>query len=153
MNKFSLFGLGTVLGGRTAPKLRLKMKNSFLVSAAVLGYVSLFVLSSHDHILALSLGFLGFGISFVFLQSTLVATVQEKLSGMAGTAMSVASFNFFLGGALGTWINGMVMKQYGIKQIFYHTSYMMLTVSILAALLISRFETRKRQQACDVLRN
>ena len=67
--------------------------------------------------------------------------------------MSVASFNFFIGGALGTWLNGMVMKQYATEQIFYPTSYMMLAVSILAAIFISRFEMRKRQQTCSVLRN
>lgn len=149
----SLFGLGTVFGGRMAPKLRLKMKKGFLVSAAILGYVSLFALSSHHHILILSLGLLGFGFSFVLLQSTLIATAQEKLPGMTGTAMSVVSFNFFLGGALGTWVNGMVMKKYGIEQIFYHTSYMMLTVGIVAGIFISRFEMRKRQGAFCVQGN
>jgi len=41
----SLFGVGTVIGGRIAPKLRKILKHGFLVSAGVIGFISLFALS------------------------------------------------------------------------------------------------------------
>jgi predicted MFS family arabinose efflux permease len=140
----ALFGVGTVVGGRIAPKLRSKLKNAFLVFAGILGFFSLFEISDPHSTLTLSFGFLGFGIAFIFLQSTLVATVQEKLPHMRGTAMSMASFNMFVGGAVGTTINGIVMKSYGSSRIFYNTSFVILIVGIVAASLIASFEMRKK---------
>jgi len=141
----SLFGVGTVIGGRIAPKLKKTLKHGFLVSAGVIGFISLFALSAYKNIWILSFGLLGFGIAFIFLQSTLIATAQEKLPKMRGTAMSMASFNMFVGGAVGTSLNGMIMKSYGAARIFYNTSYIILTVGILAAIFVARFEMRKRQ--------
>jgi predicted MFS family arabinose efflux permease len=142
----SIFGIGTVVGGRLAPKIRKKLKNGFLVSAGIIGFISLFALSTSKNIIVLALGFLGFGMAFIFLQSTLLATVQEKLPNMRGTAMSMASFNMFVGGAIGTSINGMIMKNYGVTRIFYNTSFVILVVGIVSAVLISRFEMRKTQR-------
>lgn len=141
----SLFGVGTVIGGRIAPKMKQMLKNGFLISAGVIGAVSLFALSAYKNIWVLSLGLLGFGVAFIFLQSTLIATAQEKLPKMRGTAMSMASFNMFVGGAVGTSINGMIMKTYGTARIFYNTSYVILAVGVLASIFIARFEMRKRQ--------
>jgi predicted MFS family arabinose efflux permease len=142
----SIFGIGTVVGGRLAPKIRKKLKNGFLVSAGIIGFISLFALSTSKNIVVLSLGFLGFGVAFIFLQSTLVATVQEKLPKMRGTAMSMASFNMFVGGAVGTSINGIIMKNYSITRIFYNASFVILVVGVVAAIFVSRFEMRKRQR-------
>lgn len=141
----SLFGIGTVIGGRIAPKLRKSLKYNFLVSAGIIGGISLFLLSAYKNVWILSVGFLGFGIAFIFLQSTLIATAQEKIPRMRGTAMSMASFNMFVGGAVGTSINGMIMKTYSTARIFYNTSYIILAVGMLAAVWIARFEMRKKQ--------
>jgi len=142
----SLFGVGTVIGGRIAPKLRKILKHGFLVSAGVIGFISLFALSAYKNIWILSFGLLGFGIAFIFLQSTLIATAQEKLPKMRGTAMSMASFNMFVGGALGTSVNGMIMKAHDTARIFYNTAYVILIVGILAAIFIAKFEMRKKQE-------
>lgn len=141
----SLFGVGTVIGGRIAPKMKYILKHGFLISAGVIGGISLFALSAYKNVWILSLGLLGFGIAFIFLQSTLISTAQEKLPKMRGTAMSLASFNMFVGGAVGTSFNGMIMKTYGVSRIFYNTAYVMLIVGILSAIFIARFEMRKRQ--------
>lgn len=141
----SLFGVGTVIGGRIAPKMKQMLKHGFLISAGVIGGISLFALSAYKNTWILSLGLLGFGIAFIFLQSTLISTAQEKLPKMRGTAMSLASFNMFVGGAVGTSFNGMIMKTYGVSRIFYNTAYVMLIVGILSAIFIARFEMRKRQ--------
>jgi predicted MFS family arabinose efflux permease len=141
----SLFGAGTVVGGRIAPKLKKTIKHGFLVSAGIIGGVSLFALSAYSNIVILSIGLFGFGIAFIFLQSTLISTAQEKLPKMRGTAMSLASFNMFIGGAVGTGFNGLIMKNYGISRIFYNTSYVILIVGIVSAIFIARFEMRKNQ--------
>lgn len=140
----SLFGVGTVLGGRVAPIMKRKLKNEFLVFAGVIGFVSLQALSLTSNIWIMSLGLFGFGIAFISLQSTLVSTAQEKLPKMRGTAMSLVSFDIFVGGAVGTSLNGMVIKNYGTARIFFHASFIILIVGIVAAFFIAQFETRKK---------
>ena len=88
----SIFGFGTVIGGRLAPKVRARLKNKFLLTAGILGAMSLLILALSNNVVLLSVGFLGFGIAFIFLQSTLIATAQRMLPQMKGTAMSMASF-------------------------------------------------------------
>ncbi len=58
------------------------------------------------------MAFLGLGIAFIFLQSMLIAIAQEKLPKIQGTAISMASFNMFVGGAIGTSVNGMINGEY-----------------------------------------
>lgn len=141
----SLFGVGTVVGGRIAPYLKKMLKHGFLVSAGMIGAISLFALSAYTNPWVLGIGLLGFGIAFIFLQTTLISTAQEKLPKMRGTAMSLASFNMFIGGAVGTSVNGMIMETRGTARIFYNTSYIILIVGIVAAVFIARFEMRKSQ--------
>lgn len=50
----------------------------------------------------IGIGLFGFGLAFVFLQSTLVTKAQETMPKLRGTAMSLASFNMFVGGGIGT---------------------------------------------------
>jgi MFS family permease len=132
----SIAAFGTVIGGRIAPKLRKILKNRFLVAAGLIGSISLFALSVSKTPWQFAVGFLGFGIAFIFLQSTLISTTQEKLPKMRGTEMSLASLNMFVGGVIGTSVNGLIMKNYGTAKIFQNTSYI---------ILIAGFESRKKQ--------
>lgn len=140
----SLFGVGTVIGGRIAPKLKMIMGVKFLALAGVIGSLSLFALSATENIWLIGIALFGFGAAFISLQSTLISTAQEKLPKMRGTAMSLASFNMFVGGAIGTTLNGTVMKNYGASQIFFNTAFILLAVGILATLFVSGFEKRKK---------
>ncbi|GAB6106641.1 MFS transporter [Fusibacter bizertensis] len=140
----SLFGVGTVVGGRIAPRLKKVLKHGFLVSAGIIGGISLFALSASKNVWVLGVGLFGFGVAFIFLQSTLISTAQEKLPKMRGTAMSLASFNMFVGGAVGTSVNGMIMKTYGTSTIFYNTAYIIFIVGLVSAFFVARFEMRKR---------
>lgn len=141
----SLFGVGTVIGGRIAPKLKMIMGVKFLALAGVIGSLSLFALSATENIWLIGIALFGFGAAFISLQSTLISTAQEKLPKMRGTAMSLASFNMFVGGAIGTTLNGTVMKNYGASQIFFNTAFILLAVGILATLFVSGFEKRKKE--------
>ncbi|MDD3171930.1 MAG: MFS transporter [Bacilli bacterium] len=141
----SLFGVGTVIGGRIAPKLKMIMGVKFLALAGVIGSLSLFALSATENIWLIGIALFGFGAAFISLQSTLISTAQEKLPKMRGTAMSLASFNMFVGGAIGTTLNGTVMKNYGASQIFFNTTFILLAVGILATLFVSGYEKRKKE--------
>ena len=142
----SLFGIGTVIGGRIVPKAKVLMKNYLLVTAGVIGGASLFTISATKNVFLFGLSLLGFGVAFIFLQSTLISASQEKMPKLRGTAMSITSFNMFVGGAVGTALNGRIMNSYGTSQIFFNTSFVMLIVGLVAAVLVARFEMRKRQR-------
>ncbi|QEN08299.1 MFS transporter [Oceanispirochaeta crateris] len=141
----SIFGIGTVVGGRVASGLRKQLGHGFLVYATLLGSLSFFLLASEAGLSVQILGFFGFGLSFIFLQSTIIATAQEKLPAMKGTAMSLAGFNMFLGGALGTFINGQIIDDYGVEQIFFNSALLIFVVGLLAAVFVARFEIRKKK--------
>lgn len=141
----SFFGLGTVFGGRIAPIARGLLKHGFLVTAGILGFAGLYALSALNNVYLLSMALFGFGIAFIFLQSTLVATAQAKLPTMRGTAMSLASFNMFVGGAVGTAVNGRIMAAGSIDSIFFYASFIIFVVGIIAAVFIARFEMRQRK--------
>ncbi|MDW2797583.1 MFS transporter [Clostridium boliviensis] len=139
----SLFGVGTVIGGRMAPKLKAKLKNGFLVLAGLIGATSLYALSTVTNAWLLGLALFGFGLAFIFLQSTLISTAQEQLPKMRGTAMSLTSFNMFVGGAVGTSLNGMIIRTYGASRIFLVTAVLLLVVSMFAAFFVAKFEMSK----------
>lgn len=145
----SLFGVGTVVGGRIAPALRKKLKNGFLISAGLIGGVSLLSMAFFTNAWLLSVALFGFGMAFIFLQSTLITTVQEKLPKRRGTAMSLASFNMFVGGAVGTSINGMVVETGSLATIYISSAVILFLVSMVAALFISQFELWKRQGSLE----
>ncbi len=140
----SFFGLGTVFGGRIAPRARMILKHGFLVTAGILGFAGLYALSVLNNVYFLALALFGFGVAFIFLQSTLVATAQAKLPAMRGTAMSLASFNMFVGGAVGTAVNGKIMAAFGISSIFFNASFVILIAGLIASVFIARFEMRQR---------
>ncbi len=139
----SLFGLGTVIGGRLAPRAKALLGHGFLVSAAVIGSVSLYAISAFSNVYVLGLGLFGFGFAFIFLQTTLIATAQEKAGKARGTAMSLASFNMFVGGAVGTSLNSAVLGNFGVSRIFFNTSIVILVVGLMAAVFVARFEMRR----------
>lgn len=139
----SLFGLGTVIGGKIAPKIKQKLKYGFLFLAGVVGSASLFIMSITKNVWGLSIGLVGFGIAFIFLQSTLISTAQEMFPKRRGTAMSLASFNMFVGGAVGTSVNATIIKTYGVSTIFQNASYIIFIVGIFAAIFITNFEKTK----------
>ena len=140
----SLFGIGTVIGGRIVPKAKEMMKGLLLVFAGIVGGLSLYALSATQNVLLLSLGLLGFGIAFIFMQSTLIAAAQDQLPKLRGTAMSITSFNMFVGGAVGNSINAKVLSAAGASQIFFYASFVMLAVGLAGALFMAMNSTQKQ---------
>ncbi|WP_035166012.1 MFS transporter [Caloramator sp. ALD01] len=127
------FGIATVIGGRIAPKLRAKLQNKFLLVLGLTGSVSLYLLSAANSTALIVVALFGFGLAFVSLQSTLVSTAQETMPTLRGTAMSLASFNMFVGGAIGTSVNGKIINLYNnYSYVFIGASIAMLLVSFIA---------------------
>jgi hypothetical protein len=69
---------------------------------------------------------------------------------MKGTAMSLAALNMFLGAAVGTQVNGFIMKDLGTSTVFSIASYVLLFVGVLASLFVankSMFKKNRYQKA------
>lgn len=134
----SLFGVGTILGGRIAPKIRNKTGSLYFIITGVIGFLALYTLSASYNIFVLSVGLFFFGVAFIFLQSTLVSAAQEILPRIKGTAMSMASFNMFVGGAVGTSINAKIISSYGISKIYLIASILILIVGFATSIFLRR---------------
>lgn len=132
----TLFGVATVIGGRKAPLLRAKFKNRFLLLAGLLGSFSLFFIAYMSNPILIGVGLFGFGLAFVSLQSTLVTTAQEAMPKLRGTAMSLASFNMFVGGGIGTLINGQILNVFGIGMIFAAAGAVMFIIAFVATIVV-----------------
>nr|WP_319489270.1 MFS transporter [uncultured Caproiciproducens sp.] len=129
----SLYGIGTVIGGRIAPKFKMKAGTTiYFIITGIIGFLATFTLSISRNVIMLSLGLFFFGIAFVFLQSTLVATAQDKLPQARGTAMSLTSFNMFVGGAVGTRVNASIIGTFGTSKIYLVSAVLLLTVGLIS---------------------
>jgi len=136
----SLFGVGTVLGGRIAPKINQKTGVIYFLITGSIGFLGVLTLSISTNIYILSAGLFFFGLAFIFFQSTLVAAAQGLLPRMKGTAMSMASFNMFVGGAVGTSLNAKIISSYGISRIYLFAAILLLIVGGLTTV----FQREKR---------
>lgn len=132
----TLFGIATVIGGRKAPAIRAKLKDNFLLYAGILGGSSLLTIAVVSNPIVIGLALFGFGIAFIFMQSTLVMTAQETMPKLRGTAMSLASFNMFVGGAIGTSVNGKIINVANIGTVFLVAAVAMFLAGAIASKVI-----------------
>jgi len=137
----TLFGIATVVGGRKAPALRAKLKDKFLLLAGILGGISLFTIAFASNLVFIGIALFGFGIAFISMQSTLVSTAQETMPKLRGTAMSLASFNMFVGGAIGTSINGKIINMVSINIVFLVAALAMFLAGAIASIVIKRISS------------
>jgi predicted MFS family arabinose efflux permease len=145
----SSFGLGTVIGGRVAPRMRSHTGNIFFIMIGVLGFLSLAAMAWSTHPIYIGLGLFGLGVVFICIHSTLMTVIQDKLCEIKGTAMSIAAFNLYIGASFGTILNASLMDRSGIQQVFKNASYVLLVACLIAAWLVGRFEMRKRLASSD----
>ncbi|HOO51706.1 MAG TPA: MFS transporter [Alphaproteobacteria bacterium] len=131
----SLYGFGTVIGGRTASKFKMKVGTTrYFIITGCIGFLSTFILFYSKEVLWVALGLFFFGVSFVFLQSTLVAAAQDQLPQARGTAMSLTSFNMFVGGAIGTRVNANIIATYGTPWIYLIAAVLLLAVGLVSTI-------------------
>ena len=136
----AFYGLGTVFGGKIAPKLKLKMGKSFLIIAGIVGFISLTLLSLTTNPILIILTIFGFGLSFISIQSTVVSTLQAMFPKMRGTVMSIVSFNLFLGASIGTSLNAKILEVANMNIIYLIASLIIMSIGILSSYFIFNFE-------------
>ncbi|UMZ74454.1 MFS transporter [Natranaerofaba carboxydovora] len=132
----SSFGAATVLGGRKASWFREKAKDKYFIFAGILGSISLLLLSISSSVFTLIIFLFGFGLSFVLLQSSMIMRAQQVMPQLKGTAMSLASFNMFVGGAVGTFTNGIILDATRMSNIFLLAGVIMFFVAFLTTRVV-----------------
>ena len=140
----TFFGLATVLGGRIVGALRQKLGSRLLLFAGILGALSWGLMAAWSSAVLLSLSLAGFGLGFIMIQPTLIATAQQLMPQRRGTVMSLASFNMFVGGAIGTYANGRILDTWGFGAVFIFAAALILVAGITAAALLRRATSPKR---------
>jgi len=135
----TLFGLAAFTGGRRAGTLRKKFGSKILLIAGIIGLISLLVVGYWLGLYLVLPALFGFGLAFVILQVTIITTAQQYLPEKRGTVMSLASFNMFIGGAVGIFINRTILARLGYQGVFTIAGIAIFTVGVLAFLLIGLF--------------
>ena len=135
----ALFGLAAFTGGRRVGTLKKKMGSKILLIAGVLGLISLLTVSYWPGIYYILPALFGFGLAFVILQVTIITTAQQYLPQKRGTVMSLASFNMFIGGAVGIFINRTILARIEYQGLFAVAAIVIFTVGVLAFLIIGLF--------------
>ncbi len=132
------FGVATVLAGRKAGVIRQRKGNKILMAAGVIAAVSWGLIGRWTSPVMLSLSLAGFGFGFNLIQPNLVGTAQQCLPMQRGTVMSLASFNMFVGGGIGTYLNGHILALWGYEAIFLLSALLILLAGGFATVLFSR---------------
>lgn len=129
------FGIGTVTSSRLLSFIQPRLKSKTVPMAGLIGFVSLAVLVASASLKSIAIpmlvvGFFGFGLAFVIIQSTVVMHAQAQLPSMRGTVMSLVSFNMFVGGGVGTLVNGSIIAAGNARLMYGVAAVLMLAASI-----------------------
>ncbi len=130
------YGIGTLLGGRIAAELRMKIGKAFYFLAGLTGGIGFTFISfsSTSAYIAVAGLFLA-GLAFISLQSSIVFQAQNLAPMRRGAVMSAASFTMVTSAALGTFLNG---KIFAIMSdgLLYCAAGAFLTAGLLATLVL-----------------
>jgi len=136
----SPFGLGIILAGKIMPILREKLQHAYMPFNGILISIALIGLSiTHSPSLFCIFLFL-FGAGFILFQPVFIAKIQEQIPHMKGSIMSTASFGLFVGGAIGTMVNGMIINLWGITTMLYFSALVVFLTGFVAAIIMYKLE-------------
>ena len=134
----TFFGLATVVGGKQTAALRQRLGTRLLLYAGILASGSWALMAIWHSLIGLSLSLAGFGLGFIMIHPTLVATAQQLMPKRRGTVMSLVSFNLFVGGGLGTFVNGKILTGGGFAPVFFFAAVLILVAGIIGSSHLNR---------------
>lgn len=102
------FGIAAVIGGRTSAKVasRLGRRNTVVVAIALAALADALILVGGPSLALTAVGIFVLGLGFMTAHSTLLTIATEFAAKARGAAMSLVTFCFMLGGAVGTGLGG-----------------------------------------------
>lgn len=132
------FGVAAVIAGRTSGKIAARIgRRKAVVSGLGLAAIADFlVLISGPSITVTGAGIFALGFGFMTAHSTLLTITTGFAEKARGAAMSLVTFCFMLGGALGTGLGGRLISATSLDQLYlvYGVGMALLAVSAIPAL-------------------
>ena len=138
----TFFGLATVAGGRKTGALRRTLGERLLFQAGIVGAVSWALMGVSHSPFTLCLSLIGFGLGFIMIHPSLVATAQQLMPNRRGTVMSLVSFNLFVGGGVGTFINGKILNELGFQAVFVFAAALILLAGVIGSTILRKQSAR-----------
>jgi len=104
------FGIGAVIAGRTSAKVagRLGRVRTIAAGLVLAASANALVFLGGSSLLVTTVGVLLLGFGFMTAHSTLITVATEFAARARGTAMSLVTFAFMVGGAAGTQLGGRI---------------------------------------------
>ena len=141
------FGVGAVLAGRISGKIVERTGRKRLIAGGLfLGAIADLLVATFSATLALTvLGVFLLGLGFMLAHSTLLTLATEFARQARGVAMSMVTFCFMVGGAVGTGLGGRLIAAQGYQAFFALFGGLLLTLSL--AGLVAITEESGREEA------
>ncbi|MBN1226147.1 MAG: MFS transporter [Deltaproteobacteria bacterium] len=143
----SLFGIGTAIGGKKSGTIRHCIGNKVIILAGFFGGICWMTMAFWSSPILMAVSLIGFGFSDILIQTTLIETAQQLMPKQKGTVMSLASFNMFMGGGIGTFVNGRLLKVFGFDPIFFSAATIIFFVGVVSTILLNRFSMSTKKEA------
>ncbi len=139
----TFFGITTFLGGRKSGNWKEIIGNKILLYAGILGLIFWSSMGFLSSTVLISLSLIGFALAFIIIQPTLVTTAQQLNPKRRGTVMSLVSFNMFVGGGIGTFLNGQILNRWGFEFIFLVAGIIIFLAGLAGTLVLSNLSQKK----------
>lgn len=130
------FGFGGITGSVFAALIRKKIGNRICLIAGIIGSVALLAVSIASSIPGLVIAWFGFGVSFIWLHSTMIMVAQSARPEMKGSIMSLISFCVFVGSGIGTIVNRRFLETIGVNFIFQIAALIFFALGLIALIAL-----------------
>jgi predicted MFS family arabinose efflux permease len=114
------FGVAAVIGGRVSGRVsgRLGPRNTVVLGLALATAADVLVLLGAESLVLTGIGIFVLGLGFMTAHSTLLTIATEFAAKARGAAMSLVTFSFMLGGAIGTSIGGRLISATSLDRLY-----------------------------------
>ncbi|PKQ17007.1 MAG: MFS transporter [Actinobacteria bacterium HGW-Actinobacteria-7] len=131
------FGVAAIIAGRTSSKLAGAWGRTRTIAAgiAVAAFADGLVFAGGHSLILTGIGVFALGFGFMTAHSTLITVATEFAARSRGTAMSLVTFAFMVGGAIGTQAGGRIAQATALTSLYgiYATGLLALALVALFA--------------------
>ena len=139
------FGIGAVIAGRTSAKVaaRLGRTGTITLGLLVAALANALVFFSGSSLVVTALGVFLLGLGFMTAHSTLITVATQFAAKAQGTAMSLVTFAFMVGGAAGTQLGGRIATATSLTSLYaiYGVGLLALAAVAFFAVNVARSES------------
>ncbi len=116
----TVFGVGAMIGGRTSAKVanRLGRTRTIVFGLLMAAFADGFVFFGGGSLVLTSVGVFLLGLGFMTAHSTLITVATEFAAKARGIAMSLVTFAFMFGGAMGTQAGGRIASATSLTSLY-----------------------------------